>query len=78
MTKTLENPINGESLDLNLHKTMPLFTVPCLITSPNLHPPHQHFLSSAGDSISSGGLGYFQELFCFPGYLPCIQEVYML
>ena len=52
MTKSLETLNKGEGIDVNLHNTLPIFTVLFLVTSHNWpFLPPQHLLSLDGDGI---------------------------
>ena len=68
-----------KATDLNLHKKFIIVYCALLNIFLQLDPPSQHFfLSLAGDGISGSDLGHLGEVLSFHGYLPCIQELYMI
>lgn len=72
-----------KATDLNLQKKFIIVYCALLDIFPQLDLPSQHFsffffLSLPGDGISGGDLGHLGEVLSFHGYLPRIQELYMI
>lgn len=74
--KSTETLVNGKGMNLNLHNNLSLGFVLCLKTWLSSCP--SFFVFSWRWHLKSDGLSYFRELLGFPGFLPCIQEVYIL
>ena len=69
MSKSPETLINGEGKDLNVRNNHILVCYALPENFCNWIFPFHVLLCLAGDGISGDGLGHFEELIGFPGYL---------